>query len=182
MRAGNGVVELLRLPLLKQVLGKVQGYVQDYLHRSPSRSLAKERLKFVLIHDQASLSPGLLETLKEEVIQVISKYLEIDRSGLEVGLTRREGSVVLAASIPVVRLRRKAASGGEPLSRESGSSRGSVISGNGSDGQRSGTDGQGSSTGGSRAETQDSSVHTSPQVTRSARSHHSFSRRRRRSR
>ena len=69
--------------------------------------LAKDRLRLVLIHDQAKVSPELLETLRGEIIEVISKYMEIDSKSIEMGLQQRNGSVALAANIPIVRLRRE---------------------------------------------------------------------------
>jgi cell division topological specificity factor len=54
-----------------------------------SKNRAKERLRLVLVHDRASLSPGLVEALKEDSIQVITKYLEIDEEGL--GSQLRQG-------------------------------------------------------------------------------------------
>lgn len=73
-----------------------------------SKSKAKERLRLVLVHDRASLSPGLVESLKEELIQVITKYLEIDEDGLEVNFDEGDDSVALIANIPVKNVRRNA--------------------------------------------------------------------------
>jgi cell division topological specificity factor len=70
-----------------------------------SKTVAKERLRLVLVHDRANVSPQLLETLKEELIKVISKYTEIDNSALEVSINNSEHSVVLVANIPI-RVRR----------------------------------------------------------------------------
>lgn len=71
-----------------------------------SKKAAKERLRLVLVHDRASVSPHLLENLKEDLIQVISKYLEIDEEGLEVSLDQEEESTALIANIPIRRVRR----------------------------------------------------------------------------
>ena len=71
-----------------------------------SKKQAKERLRLVLVHDRASLSPGLLEALKEDLIQVITKYLEIDEEGLEVNLDKSDDSVALIANIPVKNVKR----------------------------------------------------------------------------
>ncbi|MGI6149187.1 MAG: cell division topological specificity factor MinE [Limnochordia bacterium] len=73
-----------------------------------SKTKAKERLRLVLVHDRSSLSPGLLDSLKEELIQVISKYMEIDESGLEVNLDQSDDSVALVANIPVKNVKRQA--------------------------------------------------------------------------
>ncbi|HHY08958.1 MAG TPA: cell division topological specificity factor MinE [Firmicutes bacterium] len=72
-----------------------------------SKQKAKERLRLVLVHDRASLSPGLVESLKEELIQVISKYMEIDEEGLEVNFDQGDDSVALIANIPIKNVKRK---------------------------------------------------------------------------
>lgn len=72
-----------------------------------SKDLAKDRLKLVLIHDRANVSPQLLEMMKNEIIQVISHYMDIDTEGLDIQLTRTksedgEGVVpALVANIPI---------------------------------------------------------------------------------
>jgi cell division topological specificity factor len=71
-----------------------------------SRSKARERLKLVLVSDRASMSPQMMESLREELIQVISRYMTIDISSMEIGLERNEGSVALAANIPILNVKR----------------------------------------------------------------------------
>ncbi|HHW44671.1 MAG: cell division topological specificity factor MinE [Thermoanaerobacteraceae bacterium] len=71
-----------------------------------SKNVAKERLRLVLVHDRASVSPRLLETLKSELICVISKYMDIDEEALEVTLDSNETQVALVASIPVKGMKR----------------------------------------------------------------------------
>ncbi|MBI2264865.1 MAG: cell division topological specificity factor MinE [Armatimonadetes bacterium] len=68
--------------------------------------VARDRLRLVLIQDRSNVSPQLLETLKEEMIEVISRYLEIDMSSLEVGFEHRENTVALNANIPIIRIKR----------------------------------------------------------------------------
>ncbi|MGB9860429.1 MAG: cell division topological specificity factor MinE, partial [Moorellaceae bacterium] len=50
--------------------------------------------------------PHLLEALKEDLIKVISEYLEIDPAGLEVNLSRENDTVALVANIPILRIKR----------------------------------------------------------------------------
>jgi cell division topological specificity factor len=71
-----------------------------------SKDVAVERLRLVLVHDRASVSEGLMESLKEDLIEVISKYMEIDDAAMEVNLDSSEHSAALVASIPVKRIRR----------------------------------------------------------------------------
>lgn len=72
-----------------------------------SKDKAKERLRLVLVQDRALLSPGLLDALKEDMIVVLSKYMEIDEQALEVNLDNSDDSVALIANIPVRKLKRK---------------------------------------------------------------------------
>ncbi len=71
-----------------------------------SKDRAVERLRLVLVHDRANVAPGLMETLKEELIEVISKYMDIDEDTMEVTLNSGELSASLVANIPVKRIRR----------------------------------------------------------------------------
>jgi cell division topological specificity factor len=73
---------------------------------SKSKDVAKERLRLVLVHDRASVSPQFLETIKEELIRVISKYMDIEQDALDVQLTTEDNSVALIANIPVKNVRR----------------------------------------------------------------------------
>jgi cell division topological specificity factor len=66
-----------------------------------SREVAKQRLQLVLVHDRANISPGLLATIKDEIINVISRHIEIDRSGVEVSFTQQGPESRLVADIPL---------------------------------------------------------------------------------
>ncbi len=71
-----------------------------------SKDIARERLRLVLVHDRSSVSPELLNALKEDLIKVIREYLDIDDEELVVNLENSEDSVALVASIPVKGFRR----------------------------------------------------------------------------
>ncbi len=77
---------------------------------SKSKDIAKERLKLVLIHDRANISPKFLDMIKDDIIKVISSYMEIDESGLDIRLSRiPQGddtySSALVANIPIRRVK-----------------------------------------------------------------------------
>ena len=81
-------------------------------HQEPtSRDVAKQRLQLVLVHDRANISPGLLEMLKDEIIAVISKHLEIDRQGVQITFTQSRNESRLVANIPLLDGRRRKARG-----------------------------------------------------------------------
>lgn len=67
-----------------------------------SREIAKERLQLVLVHDRIKISPPLLDKMKDELIVVISRYVEIDADGVEVTFTQSRRESRLVADIPVV--------------------------------------------------------------------------------
>jgi cell division topological specificity factor len=80
----------------------------DFFKRKPTSSeLAKDRLKFVLVSDRANCSPELMEQIKNDIIQVLTKYIEIDLEGLDIKLSQTEvdaenGAVpALFANIPI---------------------------------------------------------------------------------
>jgi cell division topological specificity factor len=66
-----------------------------------SSGVAKERLQLALVYDRVKISPELLETLKEEIVEVISKHFDIDRQGMEITLGERNDR--LEVNIPVRR-------------------------------------------------------------------------------
>lgn len=79
----------------------------DYFKKKGSSSIAKDRLKLVLVSDRAGCSPEILEQIKNDIIAVISKYIEIDTEGLDIKIAQTEseshnGSVpALFANIPI---------------------------------------------------------------------------------
>lgn len=75
---------------------------------SGSKQIAKERLRLVLVHDRVNVSPQFMEVLKEDMIKVISTYMEINEKEMEVNLTQSNSSVALVANIPVNRMKRGA--------------------------------------------------------------------------
>jgi cell division topological specificity factor len=73
-----------------------------------SADIAKERLRLVLVHDRTNVSPQFLEALKEELIAVISRYMEIEEDSMDVTLQSGQNQVALVANIPVRRMKRTA--------------------------------------------------------------------------
>jgi cell division topological specificity factor len=66
-----------------------------------SANQAKERLKFVLIHDRTNLSPGEMDTLKNEILDVISRHVEIDPDAVHITMTQEGREQRLVADIPL---------------------------------------------------------------------------------
>ena len=86
-----------------------------------SKDTAKERLHLVLMQDRANVSADFLELMKQEIIDVIKKYIEIDESAIDVRLTNKtnedgtNGAPALYANIPITNIRNDVAA---PASKE----------------------------------------------------------------
>ena len=71
-----------------------------------SASQAKERLKFVLIHDRVDLTPDRMEALRDELMGVISRYVEIDKEAVHITMQQEGREQRLIADIPLKPARR----------------------------------------------------------------------------
>jgi cell division topological specificity factor len=72
-----------------------------------SAQTAKERMKLVLIHDRIDLTPDSLEKLKDELIEVISRHIEIDPNAVRIEMEQEGREQRLIADIPLQTARRK---------------------------------------------------------------------------
>ena len=79
----------------------------DFFSRNKSGNVAKDRLKLLLVSDRANCSPEMMEAIKNDIIKVISKYMDVDTEALDIQITQTEseggnGSVpALFANIPI---------------------------------------------------------------------------------
>ena len=76
---------------------------QDEHAEDPSKSVAQNRLKLVLMQDRTNLTPKVLEQMRGEMIDLLSKYLEMDKDLLELNFEQDGNQVALMLSIPVIR-------------------------------------------------------------------------------
>ncbi len=63
----------------------------DFFRKKNSGDVAKDRLKMVLVADRSACSPEIMERIKNDIIDVLSKYVEIDREGLDIKITQMDG-------------------------------------------------------------------------------------------
>ncbi len=82
--------------------------------KEESKNTAKERLHLVLAQDRANISADFLEMMKQEIIEVIKKYIDIDEKAIDVRLTNKEsedgvmGAPALYANIPIITIKNEA--------------------------------------------------------------------------
>ena len=60
----------------------------------------------MLIHDRASLSPAMMDNLRRDLVEVISKYMEFDESALDVQMAEQDSMTMLEVNIPVANVKR----------------------------------------------------------------------------
>ncbi len=67
-----------------------------------SAQAAKERLQLVLVHDRTDISPAVIDVIKDEIIQVISRHVDINRDEVEISLSQDQRENRLVANIPLL--------------------------------------------------------------------------------
>ncbi|HEY8296450.1 MAG TPA: cell division topological specificity factor MinE [Candidatus Baltobacteraceae bacterium] len=74
--------------------------------KQTSSSTAKERLRLVLMSDHLSLAPDMIDRMKRDLVDVISKYVEVDRTRIEVNFEQQDKALAMLANIPILGVNR----------------------------------------------------------------------------
>lgn len=91
--------------LLANLYNKVLGFFRqtDTEQTESSKDTACNRLRVVLMQDRTNLTPELMERMRREMVDLLSKYVEMDKDALELNLEQDGDQVALMLSIPVIR-------------------------------------------------------------------------------
>ena len=91
--------------LLANLYNKVLGFFRqtDKEQEESSKDTACNRLRVVLMQDRTNLTPELMERMRREMVDLLSKYVEMDKEALELNLEQDGDQVALMLSIPVIR-------------------------------------------------------------------------------
>lgn len=81
-----------------------------FAKKTTPKDVAKDRLKLILIHDRGELSPEVLDKIKEEILEVLNKYIDIDMEDMDIAVTKPEvidgeSGPSLVANIPIKNLK-----------------------------------------------------------------------------
>lgn len=89
--------------LFTDLYNKVAKFFQAAEEKENIKEVACNRLKFVLMQDRTNLTPHLLERMRGELVDLLSKYVEMDKEALELNFAQEGDSMALMLSIPVIR-------------------------------------------------------------------------------
>jgi cell division topological specificity factor len=82
----------------------------DFLKRlfgpTGSSATARERLRLVLMTDHLELAPDMIEAMKRDLVDVISRYVEVDRDKIEVNFEQQDKALAMLANIPILSVNR----------------------------------------------------------------------------
>ncbi|MEL7227819.1 MAG: cell division topological specificity factor MinE [Cyanobacteria bacterium P01_D01_bin.36] len=105
----------MAIPLISDLLERFFGPAED----PNSRDDVKRRLKIVLAHDRLALDPQTLEMMRQEIIAVVSRYVEVDFDALEFSLATDQRVTALTANLPIRRIRPLGRGADQPIASES---------------------------------------------------------------
>jgi cell division topological specificity factor len=80
----------------------LNGFLRKVLGKSESRDVAKKRLKFALIYDKLEVSDDTLESLHRDIVEVISRYFEIDQDAFKLDIHRTDDLSALVVNTPII--------------------------------------------------------------------------------
>ena len=110
--------------MFESIMKKIKKITKKEDQTLKSKDAAKERLHLVLMQDRANVSADFLDLMKQEIIEVIKKYIDIDESAIDVRLTNKEnndgtnGAPALYANIPILNIKDEARKNAKVLQAE----------------------------------------------------------------
>lgn len=96
--------------IFADLYNKVLGFFRqtEKQEEESAKDIACNRLKFVLMQDRTNLTPELMDRMRKELIDLLSRYVEMDKDALELGFEQEGSQMALMLSIPVLRAREEA--------------------------------------------------------------------------
>ncbi|MBL0731885.1 MAG: cell division topological specificity factor MinE [Desulfosarcina sp.] len=87
--------------MLNEIIQKLFG------NKKNSSATAKNRLKFALIYDKLEISDEILKNLQHDIVEVISRYFEIDKNALQLNINKSQDLSALTFNTPILSAKRK---------------------------------------------------------------------------
>jgi cell division topological specificity factor len=90
--------------ILKELCNRlINLFKQTETKEESAKDVACNRLRVVLMQDRTNLTPELLQRMRKELIELLSKYVEMDKDALELNFDQEGDQMALMLSIPVIR-------------------------------------------------------------------------------
>ena len=93
----------MRDNIFTELYNKLLGFFRQAEEEESAKDVACNRLRVVLMQDRTNLTPQILERMRGELVELLSKYLEMDKEALELNLEQEGDQMALMLSIPVIR-------------------------------------------------------------------------------
>ena len=81
-------------------------FLKRLFQREGSSATAKDRLRLVLMTDHLELAPEMIEAMKRDFVDVISRYVQVDRDKIDVTFDRQDRTLAMLANIPILSVNR----------------------------------------------------------------------------
>jgi cell division topological specificity factor len=82
--------------------------LRRFFGEKPSGQVARKRMQFVLMHDRMDITPDVMEAVKNDIIAVLSRYMEIDNKSIKVDFEQGKDFMALVSNVQVKRVFRHA--------------------------------------------------------------------------
>ncbi len=84
------------------------GVLRRFLGDRSSGQVARKRMQFVLMHDRVDITPDMMEAVKNDIIKVLSRYMEIENGSIKVDLEQGKDFMALISNVQIKRVYRHA--------------------------------------------------------------------------
>jgi cell division topological specificity factor len=81
--------------------------IRRFFGEKASGQVARQRMQVVLMHDRMDLTPDIMESLKNDILSVLSRYMEIDQQTIRVDLEKGKEYTALVSNVHVKRVYRR---------------------------------------------------------------------------
>lgn len=94
---------------MQTITNTLNGFLEmifPWKNNGNSKDRAKSRLKLIIAHDRASINSDMLKAMREEILDVVARYVEVDREEMEFSLSNDQRMTSLTANLPIRQFRR----------------------------------------------------------------------------
>ncbi|MGL5792823.1 MAG: cell division topological specificity factor MinE [Waterburya sp.] len=94
---------------MQTILNMIHGFLEmlfPWNNNANSRNHAKSRLKLIIAHDRACINSDIMTAMREEILDVVARYVEVDREEMEFSLSNDQRMTSLTANLPIRQIKR----------------------------------------------------------------------------